>query len=118
MLDKLIGKAKIQSKNYSDKEIFSMLFLDKLEILRGVTLEDATKDDIYVALASLVRDQIMKNWTKSTAKKFKAASKKQVYYFSLEFLLGPMLERNIIALGLDKMCAEAMKNLGVDLREI
>lgn len=118
MLDKLIGRARLQSINYSDKEIFSMLFLDKLEVLRGITLEDASKDDIYVALASLVKDQIMKNWTRSVANNSKRDKKKQVYYFSLEFLLGPMLERNIVALGLNEICQEAMKDLDIDLQEI
>jgi len=117
MLDKLIGKAKLKGTNYSDKEIFSMLFLDKLEVLRGVTLEIATKDDIYVALASLVRDQMMKNWTRNIANNHNK-KKKQVYYFSLEFLLGPMLERNILALGLGDICKEAMKDLDIDLQDI
>ena len=117
MLDKFFGKNKIQNTNFTEKEIFSMLFLDKLEVLRGVTLEAASKDDIYVALASLVRDQIMKNWTRSGAINIKE-KKKQVYYFSLEFLLGPMLERNILALGLGDICQETMKGLGIDLQEI
>ncbi|MCL2222257.1 MAG: glycogen/starch/alpha-glucan phosphorylase [Oscillospiraceae bacterium] len=117
MLDKLIGKNRLKSTNYSDKEIFSMLFLDKLEVLRGVTLSLARKDDIYVALASLVRDQMMKNWTRNIAGTDNE-KKKQVYYFSLEFLLGPMLERNILALGLGEICKEAMKDLDIDLQEI
>ncbi|MCL2249653.1 MAG: glycogen/starch/alpha-glucan phosphorylase [Oscillospiraceae bacterium] len=118
MLDKLIGKDGLQGTNYSDNEIFSMLFLDKLEILRGVTLDGATNDDIYVALASLVRDQIMKNWTRSVVYNSKREKKKQIYYFSLEFLLGPMLERNILALGLTDICRESMKQLGIDLDDI
>ena len=104
--------------NYSDKDIFSMLFLDKLEVLRGITIDDATIDDCYVALASLIRDQIMKQWTRSGANTYKHDSKKQVYYFSLEFLLGPMLERNIMSLGLMEVCNEALSDLGLNPEEI
>jgi len=107
------------SMNYSDKDIFSMLFLDKLEVLRGITIDDATVDDCYVALASLIRDQIMKQWTRSGASTYKNDDKKkQVYYFSLEFLLGPMLERNIMSLGLMDVCNEALSALGLDPQEI
>ena len=104
--------------NYSDAEIFSMLFLDKLEVVRGVTMEDATTDDCYIALSSLIRDQIMKQWTRSSARTSKQEKKKQVYYFSLEFLLGPMLERNITSLGLKEVCEESLKRLGLDPKAI
>jgi len=118
MLDKLTNKEGFQQLNYSDKEIFSMLFLDKLEVVRGITIEDANVDDCYIALSSLIRDQIMKQWTKSGARTYKQEKKKQVYYFSLEFLLGPMLERNIMSLGLTDVCNEALKDLGLDPQSI
>ncbi|MCL2080113.1 MAG: glycogen/starch/alpha-glucan phosphorylase [Oscillospiraceae bacterium] len=96
-----------------------MMFLDKLEVLRGLSISDASVEDCYVALATLIRDQIMKQWIKSGARTYKHdEKKKQVYYFSLEFLLGPMLERNIVSLGLLNVCNEAMRDLGLDLQEI
>ena len=118
MLDKLMNKEGTPQVNYNDAEIFSMLFLDKLEVVRGITIEDASTDDCYIALSSLIRDQIMKQWTRSGARTYKQDKKKQVYYFSLEFLLGPMLERNIMSLGLTEVCNEALNNLGLDPQEI
>ena len=104
--------------NFSDKSIFSMLFIDKLESVRGVSIEDANTDDCYIALSYLIRDQIMKQWTHSALRTYKKEKKKQVYYFSLEFLLGRMLERNIMALGLTEVCTEALKSLGIDIRDV
>ena len=98
--------------NLLDKGIFSMLFVDKLEAIRGVSIEEARPEDCYIALATLIRDQIMKLWTQSAARTYKKERKKQVYYFSLEFLLGRMLERNIMALGLQDVCKETLSNLG------
>jgi len=118
MLDMLMNKEGTPQVNYSDTEIFSMLFLDKLEVVRGITIEDATADDCYIALSSLIRDQIMKQWTRSSARTSKQDKKKQVYYFSLEFLLGPMLERNIMSLGLSDVCEEALRGLGLDPKSI
>jgi len=103
--------------NYNDPDIFSMLFLDKLEVMRGITIEEATPDDCYIALSSLIRDQIMKTRTKSMARTYRK-QEKQVYYFSLEFLLGPMLERNVMALGLKDVCESSLKKLGLDPRTI
>jgi len=100
--------------NLLDKGIFSTLFVDKLEAVRGISVDEATPEDCYIALANLVRDQIMKLWTQTAARTYKREKKKQVYYFSLEFLLGRMLERNIISLGLQKVCEEALKGLGLD----
>jgi len=100
--------------NLHDKDVFSTLFIDKLEAVRGISIEEATPEDCYIALANLVRDQIMKLWTQTAARTYKKDRKKQVYYFSLEFLLGRMLERNIISLGLKKVCEETLWDLKFD----
>jgi len=118
MLDKLTKNEGSHQLNYSDTEIFSLLFLDKLEVLRGLTIDNANADDCYIALSSLIRDQIMKQRTKSSNRTYKQEKKKQVYYFSLEFLLGPMLERNIMSLGLKEICESALKGLGLNPQEI
>jgi len=97
-----------------NKSFFSALFIDKLEALRGIHIEDATLDDCYIALSYVIRDQIMKQWTHTASDTYKKGRKKQLYYFSLEFLLGRMLERNIMALGLNEVCKEVLGDLGLD----
>jgi len=104
--------------NLQDKAVFSTLFIDKLESVRGVSIEDASQDDYYIALSYLIRDQIMKQWTQTFARTYKKDKKKQVFYFSLEFLLGRMLERNIMALGLRDVCEETLRDMGLDPQEI
>ena len=101
-----------------DKEAFSLLFRDKLEVTRGVSVEDATPEDCYFALSYLIKDQIMKRWMQTAANTYKKDIKKQIYYFSLEFLLGRLLESNIIALGLREVCSDTMKGFGFNLEEI
>ena len=104
--------------NLLDKKTFTLLFTDKLEVTRGISVEEATPEDCYTALAHLVKDQIMKHWVQTADNTYKKNKKKQVYYFSLEFLLGRMLESNIMALGLREVCAETLKELGYDIREV
>jgi starch phosphorylase len=101
-----------------DKNSFLFLFIDKLESSRGTSVEDAKPEDCYFALAYLVKDQLMRRWVQTAAKTYKKAKKKQMYYFSLEFLLGRMLESNMSALGLRGICDETMKDLGFDPKEI
>jgi len=100
--------------NLHNKNAFSTLLIDKLEVLRGISVEEATLDDVYIALSYLIRDQVMKQWTQTASRNYKKEKRKQVYYFSLEFLLGRMLETNLLALGLSDVCAETLKELGFD----
>lgn len=104
--------------NLQDKVVFSTLLIDKLESIRGVTIEDATSEDCYVALSYLIRDQIMKQRAQTVARTYKKEKKKQVFYFSLEFLLGRMLERNIMSLGLSDITEETLRDMGLDPKEI
>jgi len=103
--------------NLQDKNVFSLLFLEKLEVARGVSVEEASAEDCYIALSYLIRDQIMKRWVQTSRANDKN-KKKQVYYFSLEFLLGKMLENNIMALGLKDVCQETLQSFGFDLDAI
>ena len=101
-----------------DKDVFSSRLIDKLEAVCGVPIEEATPDDCYIALSHLIREQIMKQWTHSATRTYKKDKKKQMYYFSLEFLLGRMLERNLLSLGIQEVCEETLKKLGFDPEKV
>ncbi|MCL2674836.1 MAG: glycogen phosphorylase, partial [Defluviitaleaceae bacterium] len=97
--------------NLQDKDVFSLLFEEKLEVVRGVSVEDATVEDCYVALSHLIRDQVMKRWGQ-TSRSYIKDKKKEIFYFSLEFLLGKMLESNVLSLGLSEVCEVTLKKYG------
>ena len=76
--------------------------------------------DEYYSLSLAVRDRIIDRWF-STQKRYYTENSKRVYYLSLEFLLGRMLENNVINLGIEEEVRVACKQLGVDyddLREV
>ena len=43
---------------------------------------------------------------------------KEVYYFSIEFLLGRLLNTNLINLDMKEICKEALKDLNIDITEL
>ena len=73
----------------------------------------ATERDCYKALALAVRDRIVDRWM-ATQDAYRAAKVRRVYYMSLEFLIGRLLGNNVINLGLEEQCREAMDSLGLD----
>jgi len=99
---------------FTDKEMFKNAFLEKLEYMHGKSLKEATSMDQYKALASMVRGYISKNWIE-TNKIHREKDGKQVYYLSMEFLLGRLLKGNLIHLGIRDLVKEGLNELGVDL---
>src|SRR5262245_13764566 len=74
----------------------------------------ATRNDLYLALAYTVRDRLLNRWIESASTYFTRASR-TVCYLSAEFLLGPQLGNNLLALGILPQARQAMSELGVDL---
>ena len=74
----------------------------------------ASKRDWLFALSTAVRDRLIECWMETTRRVYRQDAKR-IYYLSMEFLPGRTLSNALIALGLHDECAEAMRELGVDL---
>ncbi len=99
---------------FSNKESFKKAFMEKVEIMHGVSLEDASEAEKYFTLGAMVREHLIRNWI-STNMRYKEMESREVYYFSIEFLLGRLLDNNLLNLGLQEICEQGLKDLGVDL---
>ena len=117
MTTKRSVQPEMKEQDKSERRSFTRLFIDKLETVRGVSVDEATNEDAYMALAAIIKERVTKQWF-TTTHSYQADKKKQVYYFSLEFLLGRMLEQNIMALGLQDECKQTMEALKLDLDKI
>lgn len=100
-----------------DKEAFKKMYIEKFEETTGVSINDGTEQEKYSALAALVRDEIMPYWV-DTNLEYKDTDKKQVYYFSIEFLLGKMLRSYLYSLGIEEIVEEGLYDLGLDLETL
>jgi starch phosphorylase len=74
----------------------------------------ATPYDCYHALALAVRDRLQLRWVR-TSQTYLAERSRMTCYLSAEFLLGPHLGQNLLALGIEEAAREAVTSLGHDL---
>jgi len=98
-------------------EALAQSFQDNLFFEQGRTLERATVNDLYMAMAHTVRDRLVERWS-STVSNYRAQDVRVVCYLSAEFLTGPHLANNLINLGIYDEAEQAMRGLGIDLNQL
>ena len=92
-------------------------FKKKLMNLYSEDITESSKLHLYLTLGSLVREYVSEKWMK-TNERYSKNHVKQVYYFSMEFLIGRLLGSNLLNLGITDLCREALDDLGIDLSEL
>ena len=65
----------------------------------------------------VVRDLVMERWAYSR-EILHRQTQREVYYLSMEFLVGQSLERNLLVLGMESVAREVCQEFGVTLEEI
>jgi len=83
--------------------------------LFGCDLKDATEKQAYQVLCTALREELAarrKEFTDSQAQK------KEVYYMSMEFLVGTSLRNNLFNLGVEGEVRELMSSLGFSMDSI
>ena len=99
------------------KDRFKKDYIQKFIELHGKDLDEGTNLNKYETLGSLIRDYVSRMWIE-TNKRYNREKEKQVYYFSMEFLLGRLLGNSLLNLGIRDVCKKALKELGVDLEDL
>ncbi|MBR2902326.1 MAG: glycogen/starch/alpha-glucan phosphorylase, partial [Clostridia bacterium] len=97
-----------------DKAEFKAEVKHNLTILYGKKLEDATPTQIYAAVSNAVKEMVIERWM-HTIKNCYDNGTKQVYYMSMEFLMGRFLGNNLINLGIMDGVKEALDEMGISL---
>lgn len=105
------------NKIFDNKQEFTELYRDAVMSISGKSVEAASDLDRFNALAKLVAEKARTVATKSDAC-VAAEGKKRVYYFSIEFLIGRLLDNYLLNFGVRDMVAEALGDMGFDLSVI
>lgn len=71
----------------------------------------------YEAISLTISDRLFERW-KRTYTTYKEQDSRRVSYLSMEFLMGRALSNAILNLDIDKVVANAMYDLGLDLEEL
>lgn len=100
---------------FKDKETFIKNFKNRVEMTYAIPFEKSNSYQQYVALGELVKEYIAHDWIETNKK---VSDKRQVYYFSMEFLMGRMITNNLMNAGLYDVTKAAFEDLGLDINEI
>jgi starch phosphorylase len=113
------GPTPIADRPATEEEIeqFKAAVLAKLTVAVGKDTTEATSRDWFVATALALRDRIIHRWLAADRVSL-AQGRKRIYYLSLEFLIGRLLNDVVGNLRLTEVVARALGDLGVDYDRI
>lgn len=121
MLKKIINGLSVSASLSSQSPVIQGI---NYELQNGVdgglyrlTIETATKRQLYKALSRFIMREIRPVWV-NTREKIQQKDLKQTYYFSMEFLVGRALGNNLINLGLFADAQNALADYKIDINEV
>lgn len=101
---------------FTDKERFKQAFQKAMNEIEGKSVAEATQWDQYIALVTLLKEKI--GAYRARRHVVEQAHHKHVYYFSMEFLIGRLLNYYLVNLGIGDIVREGLADLGIALDEL
>lgn len=105
------------ANGFRNADEFKIEFKKRIIQHYGRSIEQAHITEKYMILGEMVRDHASENWNHSkdvVAKK----QEKQMYYFSMEFLMGRLLTNNLMNLGIYDIVKEGLADLDIDINAL
>lgn len=102
---------------FQDKEQFRKAFEDKFVEIEGKSYKEGTRWEHYHVLVLMLRNHISQD-IKRTNERYNREGLKQVYYFSMEFLIGRLLSYYLMNLGYSQVVYEGLKDLDLNLEDL
>lgn len=91
--------------------------VNRLSNTMGRDAETATPRDWYNALVLSLRDRLMTRWLR-TQRAYHEQDSKQLYYLSLEYLIGRNLTNTALCLDIDEPVREVVRDIGFELEAL
>ncbi|MDO4377920.1 MAG: glycogen/starch/alpha-glucan phosphorylase [Erysipelotrichia bacterium] len=102
---------------FSNKEEFKAEFCQKMIEKYGRDVKYSHASERYLVLGEMVKNYAADCWMKSKDK-VRNKEEKQLFYFSMEFLIGRLLTNNMMNLGIYNTVKDGLDELGYDLNEL
>ncbi len=98
---------------FRSKKEFIKQYRELCMSLFGKEFEDTVPRERFYVLASLIAQK-----ARTTHVDTHRLGEKKVYYFSLEFLIGPLLDNYLLNFGVHELVDEALRDMGMSLDDI
>ena len=102
---------------FTNKEEFKKEYCERVIRDYGRDVSKTQMYEKYVALAEMVKEYACLDWMESKEAVDRHESK-QLFYFSMEFLIGRLLKNNMKSLGIYDYISEGLNELGINLEEL
>ena len=100
-----------------DPESIRKSFVQQVQYTQGKHPSAATRLDHFISLARVARDRMYDRWTRTWQRR-ERQQPKVVYYLSLEFLMGRLLDDGLLNLGIQEETRAALAGVGIDLDQV
>ena len=102
---------------FKDKEDFIEQYRTMVRANTGKEFEQCGSHDRFYSLAELIAVRARRIASENEVE-IEKTGKKRVYYFSLEFLIGRLLDNYLLNFGIRDMVAEALEDMGTTLEAL
>lgn len=102
---------------FTNKEEFKEEFVLRIAEMYGRSIDQSHSTEKYMALGEMVREFASLNWM-TTKEQIAQSEEKQMFYFSMEFLIGRLLTNNLMNLGIYSLVKEGLQDLGIDINAL
>ena len=99
---------------FENKDSFKEEFCQRVIQTYGRAVNKVDRSDQFLVLAQMVREYANFSWMKSK-EEVASDEDKQLFYFSMEFLIGRLLTNNMMNLGIYSIIKEGLADLDIDL---
>ncbi|WP_141604559.1 glycogen/starch/alpha-glucan phosphorylase [Terrilactibacillus laevilacticus] len=99
------------------KDKFKEDYKRLLTELYSLDIKDSDISEQYFTLGNLIRTYASNDW-KNTNESYLEKGEKQIYYFSMEFLLGRMLKSNLLNLDILDVVQKGLQEFGIHLENL
>lgn len=102
---------------FENKEAFKREYQRRMIQHYGRSIAQAHVSEKYMVLGEMIRDEASIHWFE-TKNCIANHQEKQMYYFSMEFLMGRLLTNNLMNMGLYEIVRDGLSELQVDIHEL
>ena len=100
-----------------DTKKFTMYYKEATQAFFGKPYDQCSKYEQYSALVGMMARTATQNRA-LTEEKIRKNDNKRVYYFSMEFLIGKLLDNYLYTVGIHEEAEAALEELGINLQEM